>query len=98
MENLIELKPKEGAENGEDDTLEYELEELVDADEGSPFFRSLVIQHLLLTPRQVDQSQRHMIFHTCYIVKHRVCDVIIDGNSGENMVSNEMVSKLGLKT
>jgi hypothetical protein len=28
MENLIELKPKEGAENGEDDTLEYELEEL----------------------------------------------------------------------
>jgi hypothetical protein len=25
MENLIELKPKEGAEDGEDDTLEYEL-------------------------------------------------------------------------
>lgn len=38
MENLIELKLKEGAENGEDDTLEYDLEELVDADEGIPLF------------------------------------------------------------
>lgn len=46
----------------------------------------------------MDQSQRLMIFHTRCTVEHRVCDVIIDGNSGENMVSNEMVSKLGLKT
>ena len=51
MVNLIEPEPKEEAENGDDDTLEYEEEELADADEEIPLSRSLVIQRLLLTPR-----------------------------------------------
>jgi len=43
MVNLIELKPKEGSKHGDDDTPEYEEEELVNADEGIPLSRSLVI-------------------------------------------------------
>jgi hypothetical protein len=71
----------------------YEEEELTDADEGIPLSQSLVIQRLLLTPRQEDQSQTHKIFHTRCIVNQRVCDVIIDGGNGENVVSKEMVSE-----
>jgi hypothetical protein len=73
---LIEPKPKEGSENGDDDTLEYKEKELADTDEGIPLSRSLVIQHLLLTPRQEDQSQRHKIFRTRCTVNRRVCDVV----------------------
>jgi hypothetical protein len=36
MVNLIEPEPKEGSEHGDDDTPEYEEEELADADEGIP--------------------------------------------------------------
>jgi hypothetical protein len=43
MVNLIKPESKEGAENGDDDRPEYEEEELVDADEGIPLSRSLVI-------------------------------------------------------
>ena len=65
---MIEPELEEEAENGDDDTPEYEEEELADADKGIPLSRSLVIQRLLLTPRQEDQSQRHKIFRTRYTV------------------------------
>ena len=74
MVNLIEPEPKGVVENGDDDTPEYEDEELANADEGIPLSRSLAIQHLLLTLRQEDQSQRHKIFRTRYTVNQRVCD------------------------
>jgi hypothetical protein len=51
MVNLIETEP-EGAENGDDDTPEYEEEELADANQGIPLSPPLVIQRLLLTLRQ----------------------------------------------
>jgi hypothetical protein len=98
MVNLIKPELEEGSKNEDDDTPKYEEEELADADEGIPLSRSLVIQCLLLNPRQEDQSQRHKIFRTCYTVNQRVCDAIIDGGSGENVVYKEIVSKLGLKT
>jgi hypothetical protein len=88
---------EEGSQHGDDDTLEYKEEELANADEGIPLSQSLVIQCLLLTSRQEDQSQRHKIFRTRCTVNQRVCDVIIDGGSEENVMSKEMVSKLGLK-
>ena len=47
MVNLIELEPKEGSKNGEDDITEYEKEELANTDEGIPLSQSLVIQRLL---------------------------------------------------
>jgi len=71
---------------------------LADANEGIPLSRSLVIQHLLLTPRQENQSRRHKIFRTRCKVNQRVCDEIIDAGRGENAVSKEMVSKFDLKT
>jgi hypothetical protein len=98
MVNLIETET--GEEDGEieaigDDQPDYE-EEPADADEG--ILLSLVIQRLMLTPRKEEQTQRNNIFRTRCTVNQRVCDVIIDGGSGENVVSEAMVRKLGLKT
>ena len=57
-----------------------------------------MIQRVLLVLGQESQAQRHNIFRTRCTINQRVCDVIIDGGSGENIVSKAMVSKLGLTT
>ena len=38
------------------------------------------------------------IFHTTYNIGGGICSLVIDGESCENMVSEEVVDKLGLKT
>lgn len=60
---------------------------------------SLVIQKNLLTPRQESQEDLLCtnIFHTTCIVSGRVCKVIIDSGSCENVVPKEVVNKLKLK-
>ncbi|XP_057479195.1 uncharacterized protein LOC130766548 [Actinidia eriantha] len=60
--------------------------------------QSLVVRHLLYSPRREVDAQRHNIFKTRCTVNGRVCDVIIDGGSSENIVSRTMVEKLGLST
>ncbi|GFY94470.1 phototropin 2 [Actinidia rufa] len=60
--------------------------------------QSIVVRHLLYTPRKEVDAQRHNIFKTRCTISGRVCDVIIDGGSSENIVSRTMVEKLGLST
>ena len=76
----------------------YEEEEIRGGDEGELLSHSLVVQRLLLTPKQEEPSQRHKIFRTRCTVNKRVCDIIIDNGSSENIVSKVMVTKLGLQT
>jgi len=76
----------------------YEEEEITGGDEGELLSHSLVVQRLLLTPKQEEPSQRHKIFQTRCTVNKRVCDIIIDNGSSENIVSKVMVTKLGLQT
>ncbi|XP_073260712.1 uncharacterized protein [Populus alba] len=95
--NLIE--PELTAEGVEDElTYTYEEDEVTGGDEGELLSRSLVVQKLLLAPKQIEQSQRHNIFRTRCTVNKKVCDVIIDSGSNENIISKSMVTKLGLKT
>jgi hypothetical protein len=83
----------------EDETeYTYKEEEITGGDDGELLSRSLVVRRLLLAPKQMDQSQRHNIFRTRCTVNRRVCDVIIDNGSSENIISRTMVTKLGLKT
>ncbi|XP_061364670.1 uncharacterized protein LOC133308096 [Gastrolobium bilobum] len=80
-----------------DEQEEAESEEvgIVYADTGE----SLVVRRVLNVDMVNDETWlRHNIFHTKCTSRGKVCSVIIDGGSCENVVSTTMVEKLGLKT
>jgi hypothetical protein len=62
--------------------------------------RSLMMRKVLLTPeKEVESSvQRNRLFQTTCKTKDRVCKVIVDSGSMDNLVSTEMVEKLELET
>jgi hypothetical protein len=62
--------------------------------------RSLVMQKVLLTPekKMENSAQRNNLFRTACKTKDRVCKVIVDSGSTDNLVSTEMVEKLELET
>jgi hypothetical protein len=62
--------------------------------------RSLMMRKVLLTPeKEVESSvQRTRLFRTACKTKDRVCKVIVDSGSMDNLVSTEMVEKLELET
>ncbi|GFS34365.1 hypothetical protein Acr_00g0033580 [Actinidia rufa] len=96
--NLVEPIPEEedgGDNEGEADPYSYDPNEFLDDEEGEYLGRSLVIQKLLLTPKRVDSRQRHKIFRGRCTINKRVCDLIIDSGSGENIVSKSLVTRLG---
>lgn len=51
-----------------------------------------------MSSKQNEHPQRHSIFKTRCTVRGKVCDLIIDSGSTENIVSRSMVKKLGLET
>lgn len=52
---------------------------------------------LLKTKREIEElAQRKNLFRTTYKSKGKCCKVIIDNGSTDNLVSIEMVGKLGL--
>jgi hypothetical protein len=61
--------------------------------------RSLMIRKVLLTPeKEVENSvQRTRLFRTACKTKDRVCKVIVDNGSMDNIFSTEMVEKLELE-
>jgi hypothetical protein len=62
--------------------------------------RSLMMQKFLLTPEKEakNPAQRNSLFQTACKTKDRVCKVIMDSGSTDNLVSTEMVEKLELET
>ena len=58
-----------------------------------------MMQKVLLTPeKEVESSvQRTRLFRTAFKTKDRVCKVIVDSSSMENLISTEMVEKLELE-
>ncbi|GJY15576.1 putative CCCH-type zinc finger family protein [Tanacetum coccineum] len=73
-------------------------DELVYPDRGE----ALVIQRFLnvAVSKSIDDNSwlRNNIFRTKCTSKGKICDMIIDGGSCENVVSTYMVEKLGMKT
>ena len=47
--------------------------------------------------RTLDSCQRTSLFRTCCKSGGKICKVIIDGGSIDNLVAEEMVQKLGLR-
>jgi hypothetical protein len=62
--------------------------------------RSLMMRKVLLKPEKEPENpvQRDSLFRTACKTKDRVCKVIVDSGSTDNLVSTEMVEKLELET
>ncbi|KAJ9546716.1 hypothetical protein OSB04_019259 [Centaurea solstitialis] len=73
---------------------QYE-EELVDGDVGV----SLVVRRSCLTPKVTDDDWlKHNIFQSTCTVSGKVCNFVIDSGSCDNLISEDAVRKLALKT
>ena len=97
---VITIIEGEAYEMSEEELKEVDTEPVYDdnytpADHGE----LLVVRRSLHTaPVKEEPWLRHNIFHTRCTSQGKVCDVIIDSGSCENVVSNYMVEKLKLPT
>ncbi|GKC22987.1 transposon ty3-I gag-pol polyprotein [Tanacetum coccineum] len=57
-----------------------------------------VVQRTLCSPKVSDSSQRNKIFQTKCLVKEKICSIIIDGGSCENLVSKALFKAFKLPT
>ncbi|XP_022899409.1 uncharacterized protein LOC111412720 [Olea europaea var. sylvestris] len=90
------VEEDEGEEELGDPTYDEEVEEeVIYADHGESLvvYRSLSAAHV-----EDDDWFRNNIFHTKCTSHGKVCDVIVDGGSYENVIATSMVEKLKLKT
>jgi hypothetical protein len=61
--------------------------------------RSIMVQRVLSAqPESSEKQQRHNLFQTFFAIENRRARVIIDGGSCNNLVSSDLVKKLGLTT
>jgi hypothetical protein len=101
------LVDSEGAFKAQGDGEEHDMEfdedgeaeeELVSGDaETSPMF---MVRRVCFTPRKAEDKddQRHNLFHSRCTIGGKVCQLIIDSGSCENVVAEEVVDKLALET
>ena len=72
-------------------------EHIIDGDCGETL--SLMVRKLLYNRTMKEEHpQRRSVFRTRGTINGKVCNIIIDGGSSENMVAASVVKKLGLKT
>ncbi|XP_026415981.1 uncharacterized protein LOC113311355 [Papaver somniferum] len=69
--------------------------EVLKADSGP----ALMLRRVCLAPRGTDiNHQRHNLFHSKCTIGGKVCNFIIDSGSSENVIAEEVVTKLQLST
>ena len=52
---------------------------------------------LSITAEKEENGQRHNLFHTRGMIKDKLCRIIVDNGSCNNIASQELVNRLGLK-
>ena len=76
-----------------DDETEFDDEldevEIIQGDHGDHAL--CILEWLLLTPKQPINSHRHAFFRTYCAITKKVCDVIVDNSSTQNVVSHVLV-------
>jgi hypothetical protein len=89
-------KKKEGGGEAHISEAQKRNVEEEEAEEG----RSLMMRKVLMKPEKEvrEPVQRNSLFRTACKTRDRVCKVIIDSGSTDNLVSTEMVEKLKLET
>jgi hypothetical protein len=65
--------------------------------ETGPMF---MVRRVCFTPRKAEDEndQRHNLFHSRCTIGGKVCQLVIDSSSCENIVAEEVVDKLALET
>ncbi|KAG5531974.1 hypothetical protein RHGRI_026552 [Rhododendron griersonianum] len=97
--NATEDDPADFGNEGSDDYGDQNDNEEVEVIEGDHGDRVVcVVQRLLYAPKHESDLQRHNIFRISCTINDKVCDVIIDSGSSENIVSRALVNKLQLRT
>ncbi|GJT46198.1 putative reverse transcriptase domain, zinc finger, CCHC-type, aspartic peptidase domain protein [Tanacetum coccineum] len=81
--------------DNEDEKRMSDPEEITYADSGEVL---VVRQSMSAVVKEDELWLRHNIFHTRCTCEGKICNVIIDGGSCDNVVSETMINKLGLKT
>lgn len=78
----------------DEDILNDEIE--IQPDEGD---NNCFISHCVLsvTAAKEDNGQRHNLFHTRGMIKDKLCRIIVDNGSCNNIASQELVERMGLK-
>lgn len=95
-------------EDGYISTSDSEDDEAAEVDEESGVvfgcedttaFRSIIVQRVLnVQAQQPEKFQCHNLFQIFFVINNRRAHVIIDGGSCNNLVSSDLVKKLGLAT
>jgi hypothetical protein len=88
-------KKKDGGETHIVEAQGWNIEE-----EDTEDRRSLMMRKVLLKPEKEAENptQRNSLFWTACKTKYRVCKVIVDSSSKDNLVSTEMVENMELET
>ena len=75
-------------------------EELEEVDVHPAQGESLVVRRVMTTTVKDEEEdwRRRSIFRTCVVCGDKLCDLVIDGGSMENIISKEAVEKLKLPT
>lgn len=55
-----------------------------------------MFKRLCVTPRALDANQRHTLFRTQGTVRGKLCDILIDGGSTDNLIAQRVVNTLKL--
>ncbi|KAJ9561002.1 hypothetical protein OSB04_006162 [Centaurea solstitialis] len=84
----------EGEEYGDEDE-EYEGADFAEEDFEEEKV-NIVLQRLLLAPKE--DAQRKNLFRSYCSINKKICNLIIDNGSCENLVSQKLVNHLGLPT
>ena len=66
------------------------------ADEGE--LLNYIVHKFSLAPKFKEDNQRNKIFKTRGTINDKVCNVIIDSGSSENIISKALVDVMGLST
>ncbi|WVZ85411.1 hypothetical protein U9M48_032346 [Paspalum notatum var. saurae] len=67
--------------------------------EDTAAYRSIIVRRVLSAQmEQAEQQQRHNLFQIFFVINNRRARVIIDSGSCNNLVSSDLVKKLGLIT
>jgi hypothetical protein len=85
----------------EDDAAKDATAEDIDVlgSEDTVAFRSIIVHRVHSTQlQQLEKLQHHNLFQTFFVINNRRACVIIDGCSSNNLVSSDLVKKLGLTT